>query len=159
MAKIKIRLRAEIVKDETGKTRLKFENPNYYRQQVEQFKNDKHVIVTMENQKSQRTLKQNSYWHKVCFPIISELTGYTEIEAKAVCTALYIEPKIVEVNGKEVEIRKGTSELSISEGVTFTMNMIELAKSLGGKILSSCEAGYFCGRLDCEICNKKIKEL
>ena len=153
VAKVTIRLRAEVVKDEKGRPRLAFKNPAYYHQQVSQFRFDKYVMVTIENMRSERTPNQNRYWHGVCFILIGELTGMTEMEAKEVCVQMFIKPKIVKVSGKEYEIRRGTSELSKGVGVEFTNDIRQLAVELNGYIPTPCEAGYHCGRLDCKTCN------
>lgn len=157
MNKITINLRAEVY-EKDGKTRLAFANPAYYQHQISQFKNDKKVLVTITNLKSQRSLNQNSYWHGVCFPILADLTGFTESEVKKWCTKLYIKPTFKILKGKEVEIPRGTSDLSKGEGVTFTNEIRAEAVELGGNIPTPCEAGFSCGRRDCDICSAKTDD-
>lgn len=156
--KIKINLRAKVI-NEDGKVNLKFLNEAYYRQQLSQFKWDKWVTVTIDNQKSQRSGQQNRYWHGICFPILSDLTGHSQIEVKAIVSQMFIEKKVVSLKGTQYEVRKGTSELSVGEGVDFTQNLKELANELGGEIPSGCSAGYNCWRSDCDICVELMSEI
>lgn len=141
MSKIKINLIADIVLKD-GQKRLAFQNPDYYRDQINRLNDQKKVIVTIENQTSSRSGRQNRYWHGACFPIIAELTGYTTAEAKELCKKQFIKPKIVEIRDKEYEIPRGTSELTKSEGVEFTDAVRNLAVELGGYIPTPEEAGY-----------------
>ena len=138
MSKIKLRLRARVEQGE-GKAKLVFDNPAYYQQQVDQFKNEKYVMVTLENQKSQRTQKQNAYWNAVCYPILSDLTGHTVAEVK----------KAV-VMGVPTSIEPTSANFSVQEGVEYTRFMQEKAIELGGRIPYVCEAGYFCDPEKCE---------
>lgn len=153
--KVKLRLYANIV-EENGRLRVAFKNPAYYQQQLSQLSKDKSVIVTIENQQSTRSRQQNKYWHGVCFPILAELMSLNETEAKEICIEEYILPKVITFKGKERELRRGTHELSKSEGVLFTDNIRQLAVELGGYIPTPCESGYFCGRRECDICAGKI---
>jgi len=158
--KIKIRLRAEVVRNpETGNYKLEFKNPDLYQYEVQKLKYDKYVMVDIENQRTQRTLPQNSYWHGVCFPGIAELTGYTMLEAKEVCKQKFIEPKILLVMGEEIITRRGSSELGKGEGVEFTDNMRQLAVDLGGYIPTPCEVGYYCYKKECGTCVVIMREL
>jgi hypothetical protein len=141
MNKIKIQLIADIVEKE-GQKRLAFKNPDYYRDQINRLDERKKVLVTIENQSSSRSGNQNRYWHAACFPVIAELTGYTDAEAKELCKKMFIKPKIVELKGKEYEIPRGTSELTKSEGVEFTDAVRNLAVELNGYIPTPAEAGY-----------------
>jgi hypothetical protein len=141
MEKVKINLIADIViKD--GQKRLAFKNPDYYRDQINRLNDQKKVVVTIENQSSSRSGKQNSYWWAACYPVIAELTGYTVIEAHDLCMKKFIKPKILTVKGQEYEVPRGTSELTKGEGVEFTDAVRNLAVELGGYIPTPAEAGY-----------------
>lgn len=154
--KFKQTLSAEIVEHQ-GIKNLAYSSPTNYYHLLERAPLGKYS-VTIENKKSQRSGGQNRYWHKCCFPVIAELTGHTITEAKEICVKMFILPKIVEVKGKEYEIRRGTSELSVSEGVEFTDSVRNLAVELNGYIPVPCESGFFCGRRECDICSKKMNE-
>jgi len=159
MTRIELKLRAEVIKNEkTGKVHLSFKNPAYYHQQVNQLANDKYALVTIENARSKRSNNQNSYWHGVCFPILAELMSVNDTDAKELCVEDYILPKVIHIKGKEREIRRGTSGLSKSEGILFTDNIRQLAVELGGYIPTPCEAGYACGRKECDTCNPMTSE-
>jgi hypothetical protein len=56
---------------------------------------------------------------------------------------MFIQPKIIQVLGKEVEVRRGTSDLAKWEGVEFTDNVRELAMKLGGYIPTPEDEGYY----------------
>ena len=147
MNKVKLRLRADVVSDGENGVRLAFKNKDYYRQQVQQLRGHKKAFITIESVGgSKRSLNQNAYWHGVCFPILAEMTGFTEDEIKQVCKQRYIKPKYKELNGTMVKIQRGTSDLDKVEAVEFTEKLMGLAQELGGKILSPCEAGYYCER-------------
>lgn len=151
MSKIKLRLRARVEQGE-GKAKLVFDNPAYYQQQVDQFKNEKYVMVTLENQKSQRTQKQNAYWNAVCYPILSDLTGHTVAEVKKAIKALCFPDKFKKqvVMGVPTSIEPTSANFSVQEGVEYTRFMQEKAIELGGRIPYVCEAGYFCDPEKCE---------
>lgn len=158
---IELILQGKIV-EKDGKKDIEYDNPKYRQQQINQFPVGCVVESIVRNKRRQRSKGQNAYWHKVCFPVISELTGFTPKEAKKVCKKKFIEPEIKSYRYKgklmETEVPRGTSDLNVGEGWNFTQDLIKLAKMLGGKILTPCEAGYFCGRKDCEICMKRIRE-
>ena len=150
---MKIILRAKII-NKDGQKRLVFENEDYYRDVVNRLNEHYPALVEIRNNLPRRSNQQNRYWHGVCFPIIAELTGYTEEEAKSVCKSLFLAPKILTIKGFDVEIQRGTADLDKKEALDFTDKVRNLAVDLGGVIPTPCEAGYFCGRDDCEICNK-----
>jgi hypothetical protein len=87
---------------------------------------------------------------------IAELTGYTTAEAKEVCKKMFITPKILNVNGVEYEVQRGTSELTKYEGVEFITAVRNLAVELGGYCPSSEDAGYMTENT--EIDERKIPE-
>ena len=149
---MKIILRAKITNN-NGQKRLVFENPDYYRDIINRLNENYPAFVEIRNDVPKRSVKVNRYWHGVCFPLIAEMTGYTNEEAKAICKTMFLEPKIVEVKGFEVEIQKGTAELDKKEATDFTDKIRNLAVDLGGYIPTPCEAGYLCGRDECLICN------
>lgn len=157
-AKVKLRLYATVVSDQkTGKTRLAFKNEDYYRQQVDQFKFDKYVVVTIENKRSQRSPQQNNYWWGVCYPIISEATGFTVNEVHEWAKQTFMKPKIIRIGKVEAAITASSTQLSIGEGVDYTDAIRDFAEhKLDAYIPTPCEAGYFCGRDDCPVCMKEM---
>ena len=144
MAKIKLRLRAKVVIDEEkDRARLVFDNPSYYRQQVDQFRGEKYVYVTIENQRSQRSPAQNRYWWGVCYPIIAETTGYTVNEVHEWAKRKFLKPRIVDIGGEEVVITRSTTELSKGEAVEYTDELRQFSEEvLGAHIPTPEEAGY-----------------
>jgi len=144
---------------QSGKNkRLVLDNDKYFQKQIQSFKIGQKVEGIIKNKSYKRTKNQNAYWHKVCFPVIGELMGETSSEAKKICKAKFILPDIKKdpETGEELEIPRGSSDLDVSEAWEFTTAMITLAHFLGGKILTPCEAGYSCGRRECDICSQKF---
>jgi hypothetical protein len=141
MAKVKLRLRAEVV-EEHGLIRIKFNSPTYYRDQLEKLRGHKTAIVTIENLGTQRSLNQNAYVHGVCYPVLAELTGYSEIEIKELTKVMFIKPKIVTIREKEYELRRGTHELEKWEFGEYIDALMALAIELGGTIPTPESAGY-----------------
>lgn len=141
MSKIKINLIADIVLKD-GQKRLAFKNPDYYRDQINRLNDQKKVLVTIENQTSKRSLRQNAYWWSACFPIIAEITGYTTEEAHDLCVSKFVPPKFLTLQDKEYAVHRGSSDLDKTEGVEFTDKVRNLAVELGGYIPTPQEAGY-----------------
>lgn len=139
--KIQLNLEGKIQKID-GKKRIVFDKPEYYKQQVGQYYEGQKVVVNIKNKSFQRSGQQNKYWHGICFPILAELTGFTEMEIKEVCKKKFIKPRVKSLQGKSIEIPRGTSEIDKSEGVEFTKELIKLALELGGKIPTPAESGY-----------------
>jgi len=146
--------------ESNGIKQIVFDNPKYYRKQVQSLHNDEKVSVIIKNKTKRRSKGQNAYWHAVCFPEIGERMGESPAEAKKICKSKFILPEIKKdpTNGEELEIQRGTSELDVDEGWEFTVHLISLAHFLGGEIKTPCEAGYICGRRDCPTCAEKIYE-
>lgn len=152
---MKIILRAKVI-NKDGQKRLEFENPDYYKDVVNRLNDNYPALVEITNNIPVRSGKQNRYWHGVCFPIIAEMTGYTNEEAKELCKSMFISPKFLEINGRQVQITPKTSTLDKKEATEFTDKMRNLAIELGGVIPTPCEAGYFCAREDCPICQADL---
>jgi len=140
--------------------KLIINNKTNYQYQINQFQENQEVDVIIRERKNQRSKNMNAYWHAVCFPIIGELMGETSAEAKAICKAKFILPRVKEdpMTGAELVIQRGSSELDSSEGWKFTQAIMSLAHFLNGHIPTPCESGYFCGRRECDICFSQIKD-
>lgn len=156
--KVKLNLIADVLTDDKGKVTISFKNPAYYRQQVQQLKGKKRAIITIESEEKQRSVAQNAYWHGVCFPILAPLCSLSEAEVKELCVKKFILAKVFTFEGKEYELRKGTKDLSKIEGIEFTDNLFNFAIELGGNIPTPCEAGYACGRRNCDTCSPMIAD-
>ncbi len=153
-------LNAKVI-DKDGQKRLVFEKPDFYYSQINQFNEGTNVEVEINRKSGKRSNQQNRYWHKVCFPAWAEILGdFNEVEAKAYCRDKFIPIKVKKAkNRQNIEIKLGTSDLSVSEGWDFTQKMIMNAAVHGHKILTPCEAGYNCGRKECLVCNAEKTEI
>jgi hypothetical protein len=87
-------------------------------------------------------LNQNAYVHGVCYPVLAELTGYSETEIKELTKVMFIKPRIVTIREKEYELRRGTHELEKWEFVEYIDALMALAVDLGGVIPTPESAGY-----------------
>lgn len=156
MSKLKINFRAKAQRVD-GRIKVVFESLKFYKWQINKsFKDGDVLTVSVENKKSQRSKSQNNYWWGVCYPIMAEETGHTSEEIHEIMKAMFLPKKFVAVKGIEFEITKSTTKLSIGEGVEFTNKIRNFsAQELKAHIPTPCEAGFFCGRPECEVCNSK----
>jgi len=81
----------------------------------------KEVEIVVRRRQYKRTLDQNAYWHGVCFPLLMEHFGYTDVaqlklDLMGTCWGWTRSP----VTGKEVPIKPSTSAMSLEEGTHFT---------------------------------------
>lgn len=144
------------ITEENGRKKLIFSSPQYYKFMIQRFKVGEDITVSLENKKSQRSLRQNAYWWGVCYPVIAETTGHTVEEIHEIMKQMFLPKKFLAIKGIEFEIPKSSKKLTISEGVEYTDKIRNFsAQELEAPIPTPCEAGYFCGRQDCPICNKQ----
>jgi hypothetical protein len=143
--KVELHLKATVFEKDGIVQRIGFDNPTYYRQQLQQLKGHRYASVVIKGLKRQRSGRQNAYWHGVCYPILAELTGHTEAEVKELTKQMFLKPRIVTIRDKEYELRTGTSDLNVAEGVEYTDNLRQLAVELDGYIPTPAEAGYHQG--------------
>jgi hypothetical protein len=80
------------------------------------------VELTIRKRRSQRSLKQNNYWHDVPFPMFAEHWGVSIEDAKLLllgeCFGWH------EVGGHRLPVRTSTSGLDTKEGAEFTEWMV-----------------------------------
>lgn len=76
------------------------------------------VEVIIRKARAKRSLDQNSYWHGVVFPLVSEYTGYTIPETKLVLLGECFGWQ--KIGGHDVPIKPSTSDLTVEEGSRFT---------------------------------------
>ena len=63
------------------------------------------VRLTVTKASEKRSLRANGYLWDVCYGAIAEWSGYTAEEVHALCKVMFIEPRVVELAGKPIEIR------------------------------------------------------
>lgn len=139
--KIKLRLFADIVEVD-GKVNLKFRNPAYYFQQLQQMKGKKRAIITVESEGRNRSDQQNKYLWAVIYPILAEATGYTVEEIHEYAKATFLPPKIIRVAKKAIYVTPSTTQLSTSDMVEYIDKLIQLANELGCTVPTPEDAGY-----------------
>ncbi len=133
MAKLKVRFRGVIEVDpesKWGNNKIRIINPGYYHRLVNKFQKGETVWLTIENEKSQRSLKQNGlYWLYVT--CIAEHTGHTQEEIHEYCKMKFLPKRAMNVGLEILELPGSTSILSKGEFVELTMNVQAFAGSLG----------------------------
>ena len=152
---MKIELTFNAVIDKNGKSKIIFDNRNYFDFMIGKFKDKEKVSVKIENRRSKRSLAQNSYWWGVCYKIIAETTGHTPEEIHEIMKIMFLPKKFILIKGIEFEISKSTAKLSVGEAVEYTDKIRNFAsQELNANIPTPCEAGYFCGRKECPTCSE-----
>jgi hypothetical protein len=70
--------------------------------------------VEIKVDRDKRSNRQNRYFHGVMLPILSEHTGYTPNEIKALLKGMFL-TYTIELKGLEFELIKNTSDLDTKE--------------------------------------------
>ncbi len=141
-AKIKLRLHAKVGVDRDGAKCIAFRKPEYVAEQLKQYQEGKDIVVLVETMAPHRSNQQNNYWWGVCYPLLGEMTGYTETEIHEWCKSAFLKPVILTVRGKSYYVPRSTTSLTVSEGVEYTDKLRNLGTELGGHIPTPLEAGY-----------------
>ena len=77
--------------------------------------NMKDVSVRIGKPRKIRSLTQNAYYWAVVLSMISAQVGHTSEEIHYFCKDAFLDRKLIKLGGKEVEIRKTTTELTTNE--------------------------------------------
>ena len=88
-------------------------------------------VVTVEREKSKRSNNANAYLWGVVYKLISEHTGHSENELHSIYSRMFLPPKFITYNGKEIKLPTGTSNLDKLEFMKFTDQVIAEASSMG----------------------------
>ena len=96
---------------------LFIENPVSFKRYISGLK-DKPLTVTVKAVRKHRSLDQNSYFHGVVLPILSQETGYTTDEMKDIVKTLFLR-KTMTVAGQEIEVVLGSSDLNTKQFENF----------------------------------------
>ncbi len=86
--------------------------------------NMKDVSVRIGKPRKVRSLSQNSYYWAVVLSMIAAHTGCSSEDMHAVLKDLFLPRKFVKLNGKEIEVRKTTTDLSSGE---FNLYLTQIA--------------------------------
>lgn len=129
MPRIKVKFRGLVEKD-GHRNRLKIVNEKYYHYLIKKFEEGEVVWITIENQKSQRSLSQNNlYW--LYLTAISEHTGHTTEELHEYCKNEFLPKRSMTISGGQYLIAGSTSKLSKGEFVEYVMRVQAFAGGLG----------------------------
>lgn len=86
----------------------------------------KEIILTIEEKKNRRSLRQNAYYWGVVIPLIAEYTGYSENDIHDLLKTMFLKKYIV-LNGKEKTIIRSTSELTTAEFAEYLKKIVQWA--------------------------------
>ncbi len=145
-AKIKLRLHAKVGVDGDGVKFIAFRKPEYVAEQLAQYQVGKDIVIQVETMAPRRSNQQNNYWWGVCYPLLAEMTGYTDTEVHELCKTMFLPPRILKIKGKSYCVSKSTTSLTVSEGVEYTDKLRNLGVELGGHIPTPEEAGFLPNR-------------
>ncbi len=144
---------AEIVEEE-GIHRLKMTSPAYFQTRIQKSQLGKYS-VTVSDKKLSRSIQQNNfYW--LYLGLISEETGNSPQDLHEYFRSTHLPHRYITVMKKNITVIGSTTKLNKSEFSEYIKN-IEV--ETGVLAPNPCEAGFFCGKSSCEICNKDIKEM
>jgi hypothetical protein len=141
-AKIKLRLHATIRNRGDGTKFLEYRKPEYVTEQLQQYPDNRAVIVTVEATGAKRSNQQNSYLWGVVYPIIAEATGYSENEVHEWAKTAYLKPHMIKIKNKVYPVTTSTTSLTVSDMVEYIDKLCELAVELGSRVPTPSEAGY-----------------
>lgn len=95
----------------------------------------KAVTVSFARPRSTRSLKQNAYLWAAVYPAVSDHTGMTTEDIHEWCKDEFLPRRFVTLAGKEKEIRKTTTDLTIKEFGEFVERIVAwAAQELGVSI-------------------------
>jgi hypothetical protein len=108
----------------TGHNSLEIQSKDFYQHQLNKFKPDEKVTVTISNKKPKRTQEQNRYYWGVYLPLISAETGEQNIDRlHGLFSGKFLTSEIVEVLGEKVRIKKSTTELGVGDFCKYIMDI------------------------------------
>lgn len=112
----------KIVEGKHGMNELKINSENWYQHQLNKFKVGEKVSVYISNRKPKRSEQQNRYYWGVYLPLIAKETGEQNVEKlHNLFSGLFLTEGIYTVLGKQVRIKKSTTELSKNDFAEYIM--------------------------------------
>jgi hypothetical protein len=112
-----------------------FEHPQDAYKYIETLEG-KYVEVTVRKERSQRSLKQNSYYHGVVVKLLSDFTGYEQGEMHEILKHQFLK----KVNPDGFEYVKSTAKLNTTEFEEYLENIKRWGAFLGCVIPDPNEA-------------------
>lgn len=114
----------KIVMGAHGKNELKINSEIWYQHQLNKFRVGEKVSLYISNRKPKRSEQQNRYYWGVYLPLIAKETGERNIEKlHSLFSGMFLTEGIYTVLGKQVRIKKSTTELSKSEFSEYIMDI------------------------------------
>ena len=102
-------------------------NPDYYKTELNKFKDGENVTLCIHNKKPKRTEQQNRYYWGVYLPLIAKETGENNKDTlHELFKGEFLTEAIVEVLGKKVRIKKSTTDLTVFDFCQYIMNIEEM---------------------------------
>jgi hypothetical protein len=98
------------------------------------------VRLTVSKASEKRSTNANGYLWGVCYEAIAEWSGYTPEEVHALCKAMFIEPRPLNLGGKVVEIRS-TAGMDSARFSAYVENVKRFAAEQGLYIPDPNEVG------------------
>lgn len=109
---------------------------------MEWLENNEGKKVQIERVKAKRSNQQNAYLWGVVYPTISYDTGHTPEELHEIYKRMFLAPKYIRYNGKEIKLPRSTKNLNKIEFGEYLERIFAEAGSLGIHIPTPDEAGY-----------------
>lgn len=98
-------------------------------------------LVTIEKARGKRSLNQNAYLFGVVYKTVAEHTGNTVDELHEVFKRMFLHPKFIMYNGKEVKLPSSTTDLNKAEFGVYVDRIIAEAGTMGISIPEPIQLG------------------
>lgn len=98
--------------------------------------------IKLEPVKAKRSNPQNAYLWGVVYETISHDTGHTAEELHEIYKRMFLKPKYIEYNGKEIKVPASTTNLNKIEFGEYLERIFAEAGNLGIHVPTPDEAGY-----------------
>ena len=98
-------------------------------------------LVSIEKARGKRSLNQNAYLFGVVYRTVAEHTGNTVDEIHEVFKRMFLPPKFIMYNGKEVKLPSSTTDLNKAEFGVYVDRIIAEAGTMGVSIPEPTKLG------------------
>lgn len=107
---------------EAHKRRIELESKTWWQHELNKYPSGSKITVILTNQKPKRTENQNRYYFGVYLPLIAEETGEQNIDRlHELFKSMFLTKEIVKVLGKDVRMKRSTTDLTVSEFIEYIM--------------------------------------
>jgi len=106
--------------------KLKITSPDFYQHQLNKFKPGTKVTLVLHTMKTKRSDRQNRYYWGVYLPLIAKETGNHNLDAlHELFGDLFLTTKLENILGRQVRLKKSTTELGVGEFCEYIMKIEE----------------------------------